>query len=328
MRDQDYSHLFSVPRAEPGAAAVLESASEHLKQLPAEAQIVLLALVVAGVMLWLFGGRFIKPAFASLGLVLGSATGLLIAAAIGDDNIGQWPALHVGLLAGGVIGLTISIVAFKIAMIGAAAGAFAAAGFLLSLIIVQHRPVVEADAELLAVQMQEAGYSEDEYAEVLGILGSPGMSDNGDEDRAAARQRLVESIDEAVTGAAGVVNESAEQIRGFASALYHDLKGFHDRLDRDGAMIVGACAFGGALAGMLIGLFRPGKSAAMITAMAGSAIVLFAGIWLVSAWELPFEGVLTREPIAWANIWLVMSLGGWIFQLSRMLAKVQKPAGT
>ncbi len=326
MRDQDYSHLFSAPRAEPGAAAVLESATEHLTQLPAEAQLVLLALVVAGVMLWLFGGRFIKPAFASLGLVLGSATGLLIAAALGEDNIGQWPALHVGLLAGGVIGLTISIVAFKIAMIGAAAGAFAAAGFLISLIIVQHRPAIEADTELLAVQMQEQGYSDDEYAEVLGILGAPGMSDNGD-NGAAARQRLVESIDEAVTGAAGVVNESAEQIRGFASALYHDLKGFHDSLDRDGSMIVGACAFGGALAGMLIGLFRPGKSAAMITAMTGSAIVLFAGIWLVRAWELPFEGVVTREPIAWANIWLVMSLGGWIFQLSRMLAKVQKPVG-
>lgn len=327
MRDQDYSHLFSVPRADPGAVAVLESANEHLTRLPPEAQIVLLALVAAGVMLWLFGGRFIKPAFASLGLVLGSATGLLIAAALGEDNIGQWPALHVGLLAGGVVGLTISIVAFKIAMIGAAAGAFAAAGFLISLVIVQHRPTVEPDAEMLAVQMQEQGYSEEEYAEVLGVLGSTGMPEQNEEERAAARQRLVESIDEAVTGAAGVVNESAAQIRGFAMALHHDLKTFHERLDRDGAMIVGACAFGGALAGLLIGLFRPGKSAAMITAMTGSAIVLFAGIWLVRAWELPFEGAVTREPIAWANIWLVMSLVGWIFQLSRMLAKAQKPVG-
>jgi hypothetical protein len=58
--------------------------STLLDKMPAAGQAVLIAALVLGLAIWLFGRKLVKPLCVLLGLVIGGAAGLAIAHALGS----------------------------------------------------------------------------------------------------------------------------------------------------------------------------------------------------------------------------------------------------
>lgn len=76
----------------------------------------------------------------------------------------------------------------------------------------------------------------------------------------------------------------------------------------------------GGLVGLLVGLVSPKKSAAVLTAFAGSAVAMLAGASFAKAaqWEPVF--VQSWTPAHWAGVWAVAAAMGAMFQTSRVKA--------
>ena len=111
---------------------------------------VVLALI-AGVSLFLFGAKVLKPCFAILGMCAGSLAGAIALPLLGVTQVGSFPSVYVGLLAGAVGGIVIACLLFRFALGIASGVVFAAAGLLGAAIYLnhQHPGTIDPPARLL-----------------------------------------------------------------------------------------------------------------------------------------------------------------------------------
>ncbi len=289
--------------------------------LGSEASLVAGVGLVAGIILWLFGSRVLRSMFALLGAAAGAFMGLVLLPLTGLEPIETgwdvFPSIsteQIGLLGGAVLGVVLAVTLYRAVMALGTGFVFAAVGLLAGLIYIQRMPAPGADAPprdnqatafdagaLDTIDTSALQEASDWLSAQDENTNSPTFDDEGRLDIGAARAQLV--------GAAG-------RSRAFLSKVGESSKASWEGLSaRQRAVMFGA-ALVGMMAGLLFGMTMPTRSAAMMTAMAGSAIALGCGLMLAESYDAPRDWLLGQPPSTWAIMWGVVAAIGLTFQMT------------
>lgn len=288
----------------------------------------LLALL-AGLALWLFGAKVLKPMFAILGIALGSVLGAVALPVMGIMQVGSFPSVYVGLGVGAVAGLVVACLLFRFALIVSSGLVFAAVGILgVSIYLNQKSPgLIDPPARLLLGTSTdrpesspvEANSSHDESAAI-------------DETEIAAPERTAlgtAAADAIVDAALPKVQEQAAKARAFldemgdrGSAAWESV-GTRERLALTGGGVVGA------VLGVLFGVSMPKRSGAMVTALFGASVAFVSTVWLAGATDSALSGMLDQPPLTVTVALAIATVVGMAIQLTVTNKKSggAKPAG-
>jgi hypothetical protein len=262
--------------------------------------------LVAGVVLWLYGSRLIKPIFGVLGIAIGALIGVVLPPAVGIDQIGDVSGWVVGLGLGAVVGLVVAMVLLKIGITFTAGLAFAIAGFMGALVFLQYNPAPPGTADRpMAI---------DTPSRPTDNAGQP-LFRNMLSGQLASLSQLVETepetSEERILLMAARVRAVLSESQRFVAEQWQALA------VRDRTILLGATTTALAL-GLLAGLFVPRRSSALVTALLGSAIWLVALSWLIEG--VPWLGfargaIEARTPTFWAIVWGIASTIGFVAQV-------------
>ncbi len=329
--------VLSYTPAMPLLAQIAETGGEGLSAAQAlgdEARVIALAGLMAGLVLWLVGGRVLRISFGVLGTALGAFFGLVLLPLTGMAPIEtDWQVFttispeQLGLMAGGILGLVLSVSLYRAAMALGAGLVFAGVGALAGLIFISHAPVQDAQG----VDGVDPAYMETIEGTTTDAGGEmPSLEDLVtttalDEARAWTESRGQDAIDESLDGAerAGFnvrearaqLANAAERSSVFLSKANRAAQTQWDRLEVGQRLVLLCSVLAGLAAGMLFGLVAPQRSAALISAMGGSAIVIGCGLMLADSYDLPSDSLMRQPAPTWAIVWGVASALGLTFQL-------------
>lgn len=287
------------------AGDLLRDAGDAISTAPLGAQGVMVLVLIAGLILWFAGGKVVKPALLAVGVALGAAGGMILLPELGTTQVASIPSPYVGLAGGAIAGGAVAAMFFRMAITVSAVGAFAAGGLLAGACFLQFAPRL--------IPPEPAPLASPESSVDLDALTS-GLDTSLD--RAASIKRdLAEHLDPRTRA---MLHTAAGQTRQFVERLARQTRSLWDDLSpREQAVLVGGTLVGG-IVGLLVGLVMPRKSAAIVTAMAGAALWLASTTWLAHAAQVPGRELLHRSPLAWAGIWLAVSVLGVVVQLARL----------
>jgi MFS family permease len=306
----------------------VDRAFSLVEALPLEAHAVMGVVLIAAATLWLFGGRVVRPLFAVFGMALGAMIGLFVVPALGLVEVAGQPATWIGAGVGGVIGLVLALVLLKVAIVFSAGLAFAAAGLLGATVYLERNPL-PGDGLLDDPALVEDGRARDPSGRLLftnpytgeemtideltrtlreteRLLGGPGSSGveadaAGADGPEASRERL-----EAI----------AVRCRAVAAEAFEAVKTRVNGMNARERVVIAGATFGGLALGMLVGFVFPKRSTAVVTALAGSAVMLIAGVWLIDALAPSWNHLTDRSPEIWGVIWGIVFLLGLVGQLA------------
>lgn len=297
----------------------------HARDLPLSAHALVFGALIAGLVLWLCGGKFIKPVIAALGIVLGGAVGYFVLPIFDVGKLVGIPSPFVGMTVGAILGFVGACLLFRVAMVVAGCAAFAFCGFMGGAIYLQYAPAEfrvpgAANAPPLGTEPSapdSPGFRPDSL-----VPGEALSQEDIDRARKAiedSAQDVWEQIDE---DSRKVLEGVAESARRFAAGLRKQLEKQWDALSAADQRVLAFATLSGAAFGLLLGVLMPTKSAAVITALGGAAIWLCAMTWLWHGLDIPGHDLLHRSPMGWTFIWLVISTVGLMFQWTRAKRKV------
>lgn len=240
---------------------------------------------VAGMILWLAGGRVVQPAFVVLGSLGGAWLGAVLVPGLTQNaTIMGYPAVYAGMAGGLIGGLILSLVAFKIAMGVSSAVVFAAIGVTAAVITLARTP---------------------------GSLPEPSATDQ-------ALQAIRESVAEKATKIREELRlsngESAEKVHTYAEELRQELKAKWETLPPQSQRLLVLAGGGGFVMGLLIGLAAPKKAAALVTSLFGGGAVLASGYWLLNAMNPELAQKVHMGPVGVAITWAAVALVGLMVQ--------------
>lgn len=292
----DFSHLL----------AWVSQAGTTLRELPVGVHGGAVGTLVAGLVLWLFGSKVLKPMLALAGAGIGGALGAVILPKWSPAEIGGVPSHYAGLAIGVIVGILAALVFFRFAMAVAGGAGMAILGVL----------GVAAYLSLTPGALPWRGSEP----------GTPGTSEQINARIQGAAGELARSVDQFTRREIAVDRPEGGSLPRTGSAydeLKAELSDLWSRTPQRSQILLIVGAGIGALTGILIGQIMPTKSAAVLTSMAGSAMALASGTWLARAFEAPFRGVLDNGPLVWLCVWAVGAVIGVVVQLHRP----KKPEG-
>jgi hypothetical protein len=277
----------------------MDSLVTTLQELPFGVFGAAIVALAAGLVLWLAGRMVIKPIFAVIGGVTGSMLGFFFLPLVAPETIAEWPSTTVGLAVGAVLGLAVAIVLFRFTMAISTAvvlgilGGLGAATYL-------HFDSIHQN-EVAAYEAQALSQADQFLPDIPRSDSSP----TGDGTQTASDGDQPEL-------------NPAQRASKFVQELYEELVvPWWDRQPVRSRFILSGTVFVGAAMGLLIGLAMPVKSAAVTTAMAGSAVWLPNAAFLLTAANLPGHGALARlGPMGSLIVWIVIAAIGMVFQIS------------
>ncbi len=257
-----------------------------VQNLPWVAHAVVAVALIAGVIMWLSGGKLLKPIFCVIGALAGGSIGFLLAPTATASVFGV-PSPYVGLGMGALIGFVAGVSLFRFAVAIATGLAFAIAGLLISstylnLTVGLHSPKPIGVPTSALTQSPEPAHSNAE----------------------AAKRAVMEGL--------GPV---AERVRRFVSENADNLKESWSDQTEHNKVVLGVSTAGAALFGFFISLFAPRRSTSLATALFGSAIVLGSAVWLLRAFDAPGSRYLVQGPMIWLAVWMVAAILGLAVQI-------------
>ncbi len=286
----------AVPPAGPGPLM------EALQNLPVTVHWVFAAAAAIGIVLWLAGHHFVKPAFALVGLCLGAMGGFFLLPLAGWATISGLPTPHVGLVFGGILGLTVGLLLVRVVLAINCAIILALAGILAASVVLHFSPTptrkpVNTDGieSVLDINRQVDETKTDTQNKVVEQTLDPTVQNRPLEEIAleSAQERVVIFIEEA----------KAESL-----LIWRQLPG-RDRV------AIGTAALLGAGLGVFAGIFLPKKSAMIATAFIGAGIWLPNVVWLLHAFNVRGHEALAKiPPSLWLLMWPVFGAIGMWFQ--------------
>ncbi|MFT5424017.1 MAG: hypothetical protein ACI89L_001809 [Phycisphaerales bacterium] len=289
---------------------------------PEGAWVPMLGAFAGGLVLWIMGGKVLKPAFAIIGAALGGFAGIVVVPLTG------LPAFEVagvllqpqvlGMVIGGLIGLAVAVALFKFIITLGASVVFAAAGVLTGLIwlSVSGQSTVTGNTEageVAALAAEETGGAYDAVRGELARIGEDLALDQATD--AAGDGAASLTGDEAAEAAKEQLRSAAEASRAFIASIRDTAMAEWDRRSTKERAVI----FGGGAAGFVVGLLAGAiftrRATAIITALAGSAVWLTAGVALLRGPIGLDADKLAFSPNAWAVVWGGMSFIGLVLQL-------------
>lgn len=257
-------------------SAVTEQLGQALDKWPVEFLGISAAALFAGLVLWIAGAKLVRPIFITLGLLGGGFLGALIVPGFGagpdaGETLLGLPPATAGLIIGGVLGLIVASLLFRLAVAGSAGIALGAAGLLAATVYISTNP--------------DPNRTEPPPRDALSLL-LPGVTVEGEKPSNSTRARQVSSIFRA---------EAGDQWQRWTM--------------RERALLMAGLVVPAAL-GFGIGSFAPKRTAAVISAPLGAAVWLAGGVGLLfAAGQVP-ERVSNSTPMMWAIVWGLVAIAG------------------
>jgi len=298
----------------------VEGAIASVRMLPTGVHVSAVIALVTGLILWLYGGRVLKPAHAFIGLSLGALGGALTFPSLAPDHVIGIPSPYVGMAIGAVLGLALATALFRFAMSIAGAATFACVGALgVALYLSFSGPIIPPDpaaqSSLKDAEPSALRQNLDESWKALKDTGHKVLtSDDIPKDKQVKESAVA----------------AATKTREFVDQMTEDGKSLWNRLPNSSRLMLLAGAGCGALLGFVLGAFAPKKTSGITTALLGAGVWLTATAWIVRASDVSTfrlsERVDELGPVSWAVIWGVTALIGLMVQMRRgKKEEVKKP---
>lgn len=266
--------------------------------------------VLAGVVLWVSGGRLIRPALGLVGVLVGSTVGWVAGQAF-NLGLATWAVVAVAAVIVGFLASRADRMAVP-ALLALMLGVAAPTGLMVVLIAIDAFSGDEPPSAGPATMAAEDPLAEDswiagapdylvDFLEQVREVGSP--PDNG----ARAKRPLDE-----------VIPERVAEARGEADLIWAAAQRAWDKAPQKLAAGLAGSSLVGALVGLIVGVVAPTFSAALVTALIGSALWLRCGGVLVTMVGLPGGSVLPRTVPGWLLVWIAASVIGlgiqWMYR--------------
>jgi hypothetical protein len=298
--------------------------SASLEHLPPLAHLLAAAGVVIGLVLWAVGRQILRLVFAAFGSLAGGGAGFFLLPMFAPETIAGFPSPHVGLVAGGLIGVTLGILLFRFAVGILLALGMGIAAMLIGAAAVQFQPVTDAEAlrrdyEALSAPLQMPmpdvpGLDRDGPRE----FNQPLEQDLPSEPEPPTPESQRDQLREVLKAAEPV----AERVRLFLQARAEEFTVAWGQLSGRQQATVVSGALAGLAAGFILGLLFPAKSSAAATAMVGAAVWMPCLTWLWRAMDAPgSETLVTLAPALWLAAWVVAAFLGFAMQSVGMVKR-------
>lgn len=273
---------------DPGIKQPIHDAVQQgLDSLPLSTHSLVLAALVAGAVMWLFGRHILRITFVLIGMASGGLAASFLLPAL---QIGVPPL--VGIILGAALGGVLSFVVFRVtvAMWLGAVGAVLA---------------VSLCAMIIGFSMPEPSTGPLHGDDLL-LDGVPLVDTDSsyDDDPSEFEGPPLENTDAATL--------ADERIRAFVDHLIQEARTAWSSIPADERLKLVSSALIGLSLGAIIGFFAPKRSSAALSSCVGSAVIIGSGLWLATAAGLEPP----RLPLAvWAMVWIVLSALGMKVQL-------------
>lgn len=270
-------------------------------------------VMVLGLLMWLFGGRALKVAFAAFGAGAGALLALTL-----PPEIASGPVRVLAIVGGGLIGALVGAAAFRFAV------AFVLAGVMMLVVPILTIEGIEWFGSPLAHLDEDTPLSESEML----LEGVPFHAEGID--LAAIGEQNLEALEmqrnaEGETPETTSVDNRLEvwlaRCEDFLWKYSEELKVKWDQQPaRDKSLLVLSC-LGGLVLGLAIGLGAPKFAAVLLAAGAGGILFLPSAVWLLKASKAE-TGWLPTSAAAWVLVWIGLSAIGGLMQ--RFLIRKRK----
>ena len=236
--------------------------------------------LAAGLVFWSLGWKLLKPAFAVLGGIAGGFVGFFLFPTFAPATVFGAPSPYIGLGAGLALGLVIGITLYRFAVSIITAAAFALAGVLIAATVIHFGPLQNIPQAIDNGQAQAAPPA------------APGEQPHATE-------------------------VLAEQVRSLVTSGYDGVAKKWSELPSAQQLMVVVAGLAGAGLGFIVGASAPRRSAAVSTALFGSAVWLPMLVWLLYAIQFPGRQFLERGgEFEWLVVWLTLAALGFAFQIA------------
>jgi hypothetical protein len=262
--------------------------------------------LLAGVALWLFGAKVLKPAFAILGMCTGSLAGAIALPLMGITQVGSIPSVYIGLGVGAIGGIIAACFLFRFALGIASALVFAAVGLLGASIYLNNRTpgTIDPPARLLLAPLGGQPVPDGESTDASGFRpDSTIVTRDADGSTTTFPPSADEATGAAIRQATGISEETqarlkdhAARARTFADEMSQRGRAAWGSVGTEDRLILTGGSLAGAVLGVLFGLTMPRRSAAMVTSLFGASIVLASSVWLAGAADAPGKQMLELQP--------------------------------
>jgi hypothetical protein len=256
------------------------------QSLPPAATILAAVGLGTGLIFWIMGRRLLRPLFAVFGVFAGATVGFFVLPTVVDTLLGV-PSPYLGLIVGAALGAAMGFFLFRFAVAITTAVALGLAGALIAATYIHFAPV-PASASVIPTPALDTPIP------ATGLLPSAG-----------------ESINRAIEAA----RPMAQQVSDFLAARANDIYEAWKNLPAHEQMVLGVSGLGAAAAGFVLGLVAPKRSAAVATALFGSALWMGCGVWLLEAVNAPGHEHLHPGAAVWLPIWITLAAIGCAVQV-------------
>lgn len=278
--------------------------------LPLAGQIALIVMLVAGLVVWAFGSKVVKWAFALIGLGIGGLLGSVLMPMTGVETVFGFESSTAGAVIGALIGAALAFSLFRVVIAIAAGFVFALMGLAVGMIVADFVPTAgEQIVETVGEERTERTL-EGRYKDALGERLSSGVSAEIDSLREDLRTGGEDGDEEGenTRAARAAIGSVVDRTRALASSIADTITAEWNRRDTTHRAVLLAGAFGGMALGMMIGVVMPNRSAAVVTALAGAAITIGAALALSEAnGVLPASFSAELSPGVLTIVWMVFA---------------------
>lgn len=283
-----------VPPAMPDAAALLQQADVAIRALPAAMHVLMGSVFTSGLVLLFFGAKVVKPIFV---LVMGLGAGMIgafLPPLLGYEQVGELPAVYLGLGFGVVVGTLLGITLYRFAIAAAGGMAFLGAAVVGTLVYLSGVP---------------------------GALPPIPASASTGPRESNGSVRLDTS---ALQDPAGALEDASARVREFAHGVGAEVLALWEATPTQTRLMLVGGALGGWLFGFALGVIMPKRTAALMTALGGAALVVACGAWNLHALDTPLAQKVAGASIkTWAGAWGGLAVVGFMVQLMLLRPKKQ-----
>jgi hypothetical protein len=306
------------------ATAILDQSLQSIRDVPWMVHLPAIVALIAGCMLCLKGARLVRPVYMLAFAALGGALGVLIVPRVLSDSVMGVPSPLIGVVAGALVGLLIAAFTYRLALAVASGFACACAGAIISTVYLSTVPGSIPSFQASKERLVEAlGKHTDEAKKEL----ESGLTDG-------TIQREWQDTKDRLSGKVPAAS-SDESVEPFSSTAARRTRQFFDdlrsevgeawtQLPGESKTTMSASTVGAGVLGFVLGLLAPKRGAAIMTSLAGAALVMVGGIWLMYATGYFSMQPTERTPLVILCVWVGLSLAGFVSQLPRKAAP--KPA--
>ncbi len=290
------------------------------QSLPEGGSVPLFFLLAAGLMLWLFGAKIVKPVFFLFGVAIGGFVGSTILPLTGlpPFDLGEFTINpgFTGLIVGAIIGALVMLAMFRMVITLTAAIAFGAAGLMGAMVYLSFNPTDKGKLNNTESAIVDTGESMtnafDAAADAIAVEAaerSIALLNSGDGDPLIDKDTKNDILD------------AAERSRAFVTRVVKTVQDDLDKRPARDKMIAFSSMFAGIGFGLLIGVVMPNRAAALVTSLTGSAAWIGAGTALLTARNGTIPDFLDQPAVTWAAAWIIIAILGLFVQLGFLRKK-------